>query len=224
MTVKGDAMPDPITRKIAESHQRTAAHVAAAAPPVPSEPAPEVALPGPTMRDLMASATATDEAQARAQRDVFFSETRRIAVQGIPRWEAYGAEARALLARADAEGIDRRELERVGMWAYLERYDIALRDVRGVLEAPQIARDALSEIDHMTLAEMTVSHLEQRAGLVNPQRWYILREKLHCVGAGTDRIEPKLRGLPELLERIRNVYRGKLVEQGALPATQAQQP
>ncbi len=218
-------MPDhPVTRKIAESHQRTASRLAAAAapaaPPVPMAPAPEGAVPGPTMRDIRASSIAAVTAEARARRDVFFTESRRVAVEGIPRWQAYDAAARALLARADAEAIDRQELERVGMWGYLEAYDDKLREIRGVLAAPRIAQEALDEIDNMTLADLMVSPLEHRAGLVNPQRWYVLRDKLHCVGAGDDRITPKLHGLPELLERIRKVYRGKLVEQGALPAAQ----
>ncbi len=184
------------------------------------EPSPPESPRAPTMRDLTASATAAKEAQARTRRDTFFAESRRIAVEGIPRWQAYGAEARALLAKADAEGIDHAALTQLGVCPYLESYDARLRDVRGVLDAPRIARDALAEIDNMTPAEMTTSGKEQRSGLVIPERWYVPREKLHCVGAGEDCIQAKLRGLPEILEKIRGWYRGKLVEQGALPGAQ----
>ncbi len=218
-------MSHPVTAKISESHRRTAARLVAAAakaepvPPVPVEPAPEVALPGPSMRELRAAATAAQDAATLQAAKAFFASSRPVAVHGIPRFRTYEAETKHLLAVVDAYEIDTGALHQMQCPLVVE-YERALAEVQGILSSPRVAQDALNTVDGLTAKDCEVSWQERAAGLTLPEHFHALRNALHRVGQGTDRIEGALTRLRDLLPRVVGWYAGKLAERRPTQGTE----
>jgi len=206
--------PHPVTQKIAAAREKSAAraaHIPAspnAVPPLTDAPTADPSVP--TMQQLQAESLAREGAEALRRAQDFFAASRRVAVEGLVRFARFEDAAREVLALT--AGIDVEELRR-RQYPRLETYLDFLAKVRGIVQAPKVAKEALTQVDALTASDCKVSDRDRRAGHVVPPSFHDLRVQLHRVGPGADVLESHLTDLRDEVRRAVGWYAGELARQ-----------